>query len=170
MVYFFSLIGFLVVQLSLYSDCCCSNLPSRFYPTGMVWIPGGEFAMGSDDADARLDEKPSHKLKVDGFWLDETPVTNRQFKEFVEATGYVTTAVAHSSATRAIVKASASLARMKTCPIQASTTSASAVLSNRFLTCRIKGLKTSILQIGIRLIFQTPTYDYSCIIQQGNHI
>lgn len=61
-------------------------------PDGMVWIPGGEFMMGSEDADARQDEKPCHKVKVDGFWIDETPVTNRQFQAFVDATGYITTA------------------------------------------------------------------------------
>jgi formylglycine-generating enzyme required for sulfatase activity len=59
---------------------------------GMIWIPGGEFVMGSDSKEAREDEKPSHKVKVDSFWIDETPVTNRQFKAFVDATGYVTTA------------------------------------------------------------------------------
>lgn len=81
-----------------WADCCCSNLPSRFpvkppeASVGMVWIPGGEFTMGSDNKESKNDEKPPHKVKVDGFWLDETPVTNRQFKEFVDATGYVTTA------------------------------------------------------------------------------
>lgn len=61
-------------------------------PPGMVWIPGGEFVMGSEDPEARRDEKPLHMVKVDGIWMDATPVTNRQFKEFVDATGYVTTA------------------------------------------------------------------------------
>ena len=48
--------------------------------------------MGSDSADSRRDEKPRHRVKVEGVWMDATPVTNRQFKEFVDATGYVTTA------------------------------------------------------------------------------
>lgn len=48
--------------------------------------------MGSDNKDSKSDEKPIHKVKVDGFWMDATPVTNQQFKEFVDATGYVTTA------------------------------------------------------------------------------
>lgn len=61
-------------------------------PPGMVWIPGGECTMGSNDGDAREDEKPPHQVKVNGFWIDETPVTNQQFKAFVDATGYVTTA------------------------------------------------------------------------------
>ena len=87
---------FLINQL--FGTCCCSNLPSRFadlkatVPQGMVWIPGGEFTMGSDNPDSKKDEKPPHQVRVDGFWLDATPVTNRQFKEFADATGYVTTA------------------------------------------------------------------------------
>lgn len=62
--------------------------------TGMVWIPPGEFMMGAADSDemARDDEKPRHRVSVDGFWIDETEVTNAQFAAFVKATGYVTTA------------------------------------------------------------------------------
>ena len=67
-----------------------ANLADR--PKGMVWIPGGQFTMGSDRADAYRPEQPAHKVKVSGFWMDETEVTNAQFKQFVEATGYVTTA------------------------------------------------------------------------------
>lgn len=79
------------------ADCCCSHLPSRYslkqdVPEGMAFISGGEFVMGSEDKDAREDEKPRHKVKVDSFWIDKTPVTNKQFREFVNATGYVTTA------------------------------------------------------------------------------
>ena len=36
------------------------------------------------------EEAPMHFVKVDGFWIDRTPVTNREFRSFVEATGYVT--------------------------------------------------------------------------------
>jgi len=56
----------------------------------MVFIPGGTFRMGSDHHYA--EEAPSHRVSVDGFWIDRTPVTNRQFKAFVKATGHVTTA------------------------------------------------------------------------------
>ena len=59
---------------------------------GMVWIPGGEFAMGTDDEQGWADEKPAHRVGVGGFWMDRTEVTNRQFRAFVEATRYVTTA------------------------------------------------------------------------------
>lgn len=61
-------------------------------PVGMVWIPGGEFRMGSDEKDARTDERPIHSIAVDGFWMDATEVTNKHFLEFVTATNYVTTA------------------------------------------------------------------------------
>lgn len=60
----------------------------------MVWIPQGEFMMGAVEGDtlAREDEKPRHKVSLGGFWMDETEVTNAQFRAFVKATGYVTTA------------------------------------------------------------------------------
>jgi formylglycine-generating enzyme required for sulfatase activity len=58
----------------------------------MVWVPGGEFTMGSDNKESKRDEKPPHRVKVDGFWMDSTPITNKQFKEFVDSTGYITTA------------------------------------------------------------------------------
>jgi formylglycine-generating enzyme required for sulfatase activity len=61
-------------------------------PPDMKWIPGGEFAMGSDDARSQVNERPSHRVRVAGFWLDEHPVTNAEFRTFVEATGHVTTA------------------------------------------------------------------------------
>src|SRR5262245_48909643 len=61
-------------------------------PPGMVWIPGGEFTMGTDSDLGWADEKPAHRVRVHGFWMDETDVTNAQFRQFVEATGYVTTA------------------------------------------------------------------------------
>jgi formylglycine-generating enzyme len=61
-------------------------------PPGMVWIPGGEFTMGTDSDLGWADEKPAHRVRVDGFWMDQTDVTNAQFRAFVEATGYVTTA------------------------------------------------------------------------------
>lgn len=61
-------------------------------PVGMVLIPGGEFTMGTDAKAGRPDEKPPHRVKVGPFYLDETEVTNRAFRKFVEATGYVTTA------------------------------------------------------------------------------
>lgn len=61
-------------------------------PPGMIWIPGGEFTMGGFGPEARPDEFPRHRVRVSGFWIDETEVTIAQFKVFVAATGYVTTA------------------------------------------------------------------------------
>jgi sulfatase modifying factor 1 len=55
---------------------------------GMVFVPGGTFRMGSDKH--YPEEAPVHRVTVDGFWMDRTPVTNRAFRKFVEATGYVT--------------------------------------------------------------------------------
>ncbi|MGF7147047.1 formylglycine-generating enzyme required for sulfatase activity [Sphingomonas zeicaulis] len=63
---------------------------TNIQPPGMRLIPGGAFTMGSD----RFydEERPSRRVRVDGFWIDETPVTNRQFAAFVDATGYRTVA------------------------------------------------------------------------------
>jgi len=61
-------------------------------PPGMVWIEGGEFNMGSTDPLARPDEAPVHRVRVDGFWIDATEVTNAQFAAFVKASGYKTIA------------------------------------------------------------------------------
>lgn len=60
-------------------------------PEGMVWIPGGQFTMGTNNPKFP-DESPAHEVIVDGFWMDAHEVTNRQYREFVEATGYVTMA------------------------------------------------------------------------------
>jgi len=90
------------------NTCCMPKTPGRFVAEkgdnvmfakdedctfdGMVKIPGGTFMMGGNNDQASPDEFPRHKATVDGFWMDETEVTNRQFADFVEATGYVTTA------------------------------------------------------------------------------
>jgi len=58
----------------------------------MLWIPGGEFTMGSEHALAKPNERPAHRARVHGFWMDRHHVTNAQFRRFVAATGYVTTA------------------------------------------------------------------------------
>ncbi len=58
----------------------------------MVWIPGGEFTMGMNETQSYGPERPVHRVWVDGFWMDESEVTNAEFVRFVEATSYVTTA------------------------------------------------------------------------------
>ncbi|MEO8960423.1 MAG: formylglycine-generating enzyme family protein [Ginsengibacter sp.] len=89
------------------STATCMMVPSRFgntsvdsllhfngdtTSTGMVFIKGSTFMMGGDNDQASPDEFPKHKVKVDGFWIDATEVTNAQFQKFVEATNYITTA------------------------------------------------------------------------------
>lgn len=54
----------------------------------MSWIPGGEFRMGSEDF--YPDERPLRRVAVDGFWMDEHPVTAAEFRRFVRETEYVT--------------------------------------------------------------------------------
>ncbi|WP_262920147.1 formylglycine-generating enzyme family protein [Niabella hibiscisoli] len=88
------------------SSHSCMKAPSRFGVAdssaisfggdssleGMVLIPGGIFDMGGDNNQASEDEYPKHKVQVDPFYMDVTEVTNAQFKKFVAATGYITTA------------------------------------------------------------------------------
>jgi formylglycine-generating enzyme len=62
--------------------------PERAAPANMAWIPGRLFRMGSDKH--YPEEAPVHRVTVSGFWIDRTPVTNRQFKQFVRATGHKT--------------------------------------------------------------------------------
>ena len=52
--------------------------PEQSTPPNMVWIPGGTFRMGSDRH--YPEEAPVHRVSVDGFWIDRTPVTNRQLR------------------------------------------------------------------------------------------
>jgi formylglycine-generating enzyme required for sulfatase activity len=61
-------------------------------PPGMIWVRGGEFTMGSDSSESWPDERPAHRVRVDGFWMDAAEVTNAQFREFIDATDYLTTA------------------------------------------------------------------------------
>ena len=77
-------------------------------PEGMVWIPGGEFSMGASTSGHGTDEMPMasndadpiHRVRVDGFWMDATAITNEQFEKFVKATGYVTIAERDSNKRR----------------------------------------------------------------------
>ena len=71
-------------------------------PEGMVWIPGGEFSMGAAEPrgmdgnqvgmHATDDSRPVHRVSVDGFWMDQSDVTNEQFEKFATETGYRTVA------------------------------------------------------------------------------
>jgi len=92
------LILFLV---TLISSCRSKNIESSTQTdsdttpvkkAGMVWIPGGEFTMGAKQQSGTRDAMPFHTVKIEGFWMDETEVTNNQFAAFVEATKYITLA------------------------------------------------------------------------------
>ena len=71
---------------------CSENIKES--PDGMIWIPPGSFYQGAleNDTLALLHEKPRHLVHLDGFYMDISPVTNKEFKNFVEETGYKTTA------------------------------------------------------------------------------
>lgn len=64
--------------------------PGRPPGSDLRWVPGGTFVMGSDDH--YPEEAPAHQATVEGFWMDRHPVTNAEFRRFVEATGYRTVA------------------------------------------------------------------------------
>jgi formylglycine-generating enzyme required for sulfatase activity len=76
-----------------------SASPPTPVPAGMVWIPGGEFSMGSADPtvgghchEPMDDARPIHRVALGGYFIDATEVTNEKFEQFVRATGYVTVA------------------------------------------------------------------------------
>lgn len=81
-------VGFPIVCLSAVDQACEAN--------GMVLIPGGAFQMGGDPglmgggSQSHGTSYPIHEVTIDSFWMDETEVTNAQFAEFVEVTGYIT--------------------------------------------------------------------------------
>ncbi len=72
------------------SSCPEKNELTR-HTQGMVWVPPGEFLMGSDVPMFR-DARPKHRVALDGFWIDATEVTNSDFSRFVESTRYITLA------------------------------------------------------------------------------
>src|SRR5262245_38321813 len=75
----------------LMSSPSATHAVSRVGPhSGMILIPGGTFRMGSDRH--YPEEAPVHRVTVGAFWIDRTPVTNRDFRKFVNATGHVTVA------------------------------------------------------------------------------
>src|SRR2546421_5509093 len=80
-------IAHILLVLALVSFAHAEDKPPR-----MVWTPGGTFTMGSVDPLARPDERPLHHVRVDGFWIDLTEVTNKQFRQFVHEMHYLTTA------------------------------------------------------------------------------
>ena len=87
------MIGFLHISIIVYNFEITSNsLPLENIPLNMVLIPGGKYLMGSDKSGAYLNEKPVHQVIISPFFMDKYEVTNQQFLQFVNETGYVTTA------------------------------------------------------------------------------
>ena len=83
-----------VILTAIAASAACSGdgpteKTAQSAPPGMVWIPAGAFVMGST---ASPESQPVHEVRVDGFFMDETEVTNAEFEKFVDATGYVTVA------------------------------------------------------------------------------
>ena len=83
---------FLSITLLLIIACDSAKYENNISKEGMVFIEGGVFFMGGDNNEARPDEFPKHEVKISSFWMDQTEVTNSQFKKFIDETGYVTTA------------------------------------------------------------------------------
>ena len=89
---FFSII--LLLVFSCKNNTKSNNFDDVETPEGMIWVEGKTFIQGAKSSDmyAMPREKPAHEVTVDGFFIDATEVTNMQFKNFVDATGYITIA------------------------------------------------------------------------------
>ena len=79
-------------NLALWTLNCSKDENSLIEKNGMVLIPAGKYTMGANNTGAYENEYPSFKVKISSFWIDIHEVTNRQFSEFVESTGYITVA------------------------------------------------------------------------------
>lgn len=58
----------------------------------MVFVPAGEFTMGNNGENADKNESPEHQVYLDAFWIYQHEVTNRQFGEYIQQTGLMTSA------------------------------------------------------------------------------
>ena len=86
-----TVVGGTAPQVEVGSCATYSGLPASEQRTaGMAFIPGGTFQMGSERH--QPEERFTHIVRVDGFWIDRHEVTNARFKQFVDATGYITLA------------------------------------------------------------------------------
>jgi formylglycine-generating enzyme required for sulfatase activity len=67
----------------------------------LLYVPAGEFLMGSTDADtlATSDEKPQHTVMLDAYWIDQTEVTNAQYAKCVADHGACKEPIDDSSST-----------------------------------------------------------------------
>ena len=69
------------------SPVATSAYPEQAAPEGMVYVLGGAFRMGHDEADGDANERPAHVITVKPFFLDRTEVTNEQYQKYIDATG-----------------------------------------------------------------------------------
>ena len=87
-----------VILFFMYGISSCTNEVKKSLNTnpheGMVWVETKTFLKGAKSSDlfAMPREKPAHLVTVDGFFIDATEVTNKQFEKFVKATNYITVA------------------------------------------------------------------------------
>jgi formylglycine-generating enzyme required for sulfatase activity len=84
-----SVVGLVFLSIATTAPAGEATPPS---PPGMRWIPGGSFIMGTDDPNSMPNERPAHRVEVAGFFIDEHDITNADFRKFIDATQYVTTA------------------------------------------------------------------------------
>lgn len=80
------------VKTDIYRNAETNTVSSVLNTGKMIWIPSGKFEMGSNDINSFINERPARNLKIAGFWMDEHCVTNAEFRSFVKATNYITTA------------------------------------------------------------------------------
>jgi len=81
--------GYAYMSLGLKSQVGSSAATKK---NGMLLIPAGGFLMGSDSRYAQKNERPTHQVELNSFWISQTHITNDEFALFVKETGYVTTA------------------------------------------------------------------------------
>ncbi|MFK8009866.1 MAG: formylglycine-generating enzyme family protein [Saprospiraceae bacterium] len=86
---FFLFFSFAIFLIGCTNDTTSATIVKK---DGMVLIPSGTLNMGGDNDQADANEFPKHKVQINSFWMDESEVTNQQFREFVEATNYLTLA------------------------------------------------------------------------------
>ncbi len=77
---------FVAITALVLSGCGLLESEREKVREDMIYIPGGGYLMGADREEA--DQGPAHMVWVDGFFIDETEVTNADYRKFVEATGH----------------------------------------------------------------------------------
>jgi iron(II)-dependent oxidoreductase len=77
----------LVIAVLSFSGCGLFESEREKSREGMIYIPGGEFIMGADGEEQN--QGPAHLVRIEGFFIDSTEVTNADYRKFVEATGHL---------------------------------------------------------------------------------